>query len=81
MRVLQLPQGYYRDLTGTPLVKALVMFDKDDTEFLQHNPQCLPYHRACWQVRQVRESEHGAVGPRMVFGRRCGHIAVAQCAL
>ncbi len=56
MRVLELPQGYYRDLTGTTLVQALLMFDKDDSEFLQRHPQCVPYHRPAYRIRLVESA-------------------------
>ena len=62
MVVLQLPQGYYRNLTGMSLGKALVMFDQDDAEFLAAHPQCIPYHRPCWQKYQVDDAARAPWG-------------------
>jgi hypothetical protein len=62
MRVLELPQGYYKNLTGTPLGQALVMFDKDDNEFLQRHPQCLPYHQPAYRIRLVASGENAPWG-------------------
>lgn len=55
MTVIELPQGYYRDLTGTRRDVALAQFAKDDASFLATHPQCKPFHRPRCVERDVRD--------------------------
>jgi hypothetical protein len=57
MTVLELKQGYYRDLSGMTLADALVMMAEDDAAFLAKHPQCNPYHQPCWRQWDVGETE------------------------
>jgi hypothetical protein len=50
VRILQLPQGYYHDLSAMALDAALTMFAEDDAAFLRKYPQCRPYHRPFWHT-------------------------------
>jgi hypothetical protein len=56
MTILELPQGYYRDLSGRTLVDVLLMFGQDDAAFLAKYPQCVPYHRPHWHTRTVEDT-------------------------
>jgi hypothetical protein len=57
MMILELPQGYYHDLSGESLVAVLQMFDQDDAAFLLKYPQCRPYHRPFWHKRDVEDTQ------------------------
>lgn len=57
MKILQLPQGYYHDLTGMSALDAVAMFAMDDLTFLERNPQCRPYHRQSWHELDAKDSE------------------------
>jgi hypothetical protein len=57
MKILQLPQGYYGDLTGMPELEAIAEFVIQDLTFLERNPQCAKYHRKSWQEIEVRDTE------------------------
>jgi hypothetical protein len=50
MTIIQIPQGYWNDLSGTSQAEALEAFVKADAEFLQRHPQCAKYHRPSWVV-------------------------------
>ena len=50
MTIIQIPQGYWNDLSGTSQAEALGAFVKRDAEFLQQHPQCAKYHRPSWVV-------------------------------
>jgi hypothetical protein len=56
MTILELPQGHYADLSGMSLGMVLVMFDKNDADFLAKYPQCIPYHRPLWRKRDVADT-------------------------
>lgn len=62
MKVLQLPQGHYRNLTGMPEVEAVGMFVSDDLAFLEKHPDCKPYHRQLWQEIEVKDTEKAPWG-------------------
>lgn len=57
MTVVELEQGHYRDLTGTPKDDALVMFARDAEAFLEKHPDCRKYHRPCWRERDVPDQQ------------------------
>jgi hypothetical protein len=62
MTVLELPQGYYGDLSAMPLDDALAMFSHDDAAFLLKYPQCRPYHRPFWHKRDVADTQTAPFG-------------------
>lgn len=53
MTVIELPQGYYRELTGMPVGEAMAMFKKFDDDFLRDHPSCAPFHRPSWREYAV----------------------------
>lgn len=57
MIIIQLTQGHYRDITGTPKDEALATFAKDDADFLAKHPTCAKYHRPCWRELEVVEGK------------------------
>jgi hypothetical protein len=56
MKILQLPQGHYGDLTGMPELEAIAQFVVDDLTFLERNPQCAKYHRQLWRELDVKDT-------------------------
>lgn len=56
MRILELPQGYYTDLTGLPRVGVLEQFARDAAAFLEKFPGARPYHRPCWREFDVPDT-------------------------
>ncbi len=57
MRIIELHQGYYSDLSGVPHATALLMFTAGDADFLARNPKCALYHRPSWREFEARETE------------------------
>jgi hypothetical protein len=55
--VIQLPQGYWPNLSGTDKDRALSAFAAADKAFLVKHPQCAKYHRPSWREFDARESE------------------------
>ena len=55
MTIIELSQGYYSSLTGTPKDEALSMFAADDKTFLDEHPSCKAWHRPCWLEREVKD--------------------------
>ena len=57
MKILQLPQGHYGDLTGMSMLNAVAMFTVDSLAFLAKHPQCQPYHHPLWRELEAKDSE------------------------
>ena len=57
MIIIELPQGYYGDLTGTPKDEALAAFKAADDAFLAEHPDCAKWHRPCWREFEARENQ------------------------
>ena len=62
MTIIEITQGYYGDLTGTPKTEALAMFIQHDNEFLERNPQCKPYHRPAWREFEAPDNKKAPWG-------------------
>lgn len=62
MKILELPQGHYHDLSGLALVDVLAMCASDDAEFLDRNPQCRPYHRPTCHEREAADQDTAPFG-------------------
>jgi hypothetical protein len=80
MTILQLPQGYYGDLSGQSLGDTLQGFARDDAAFLLKYPQCRPYHRPFWHTRDVDDTQTApwghewyAVGADGILQRHSAH--------
>jgi len=57
MTILQIPQGYARNLSGRSKVKTLEEFAQRDVEFLFNFPSCVPYHRPAWLELEVPDDK------------------------
>lgn len=55
MTIIEVPQGYWGDMSGTSRDIALAIFKASDEEFLNAHPTCAPYHRPCWLEREVKD--------------------------
>ncbi len=53
MTIIEVPQGYWLDLTGTPRDVALASFAKHDAAFLAEHPSAAKYHRPSWREFEV----------------------------
>lgn len=62
MTIIELSQGRYRDLSGTPKLAALAMFIQHDIEFVAANPSCAKYHQPAWRELVVADTEKAPWG-------------------
>jgi hypothetical protein len=62
MTIIEIPQGYYNDLTGVPKDEALDAFAQHDAEFLEKWPSARPYHRPSWREFEAPDDERAPWG-------------------
>lgn len=62
MTILELPQGYYADLTGMSWDDAMQMFQRDDAAFVAKYPSTNGYHRPCWREFDVEATATAPFG-------------------
>jgi hypothetical protein len=62
MKILQVPQGYYGDLSGMSALDAFAMFTLDDMIFQRRNPKAVPFHRPWWHELEVKDGDSAPWG-------------------
>jgi hypothetical protein len=72
--VLELPQGYYADLTGMTWDDAMQMFKRDDEQFLRAYPHTRCFHRARCRELEVDETRTAPWGHEWYVADEAGKL-------